>query len=605
MKPVAVVAITPGGFALARRIAEALGSGEVHGLARRCAGADVAFDDTVGHLADLFAEGRAIVAVCAAGIVIRALAPLFADKASEPPVIAVGEDGAHVVPLTGGHRGANRLARDIAAAIGGAAAITTASDGALGIALDDPPAGYELADQGAVKDFARRLLAGEAVRIEGAAPWLAGAGLREEPDAALAITVGERAVAGTAQRLVYHPAVLAVGIGAERGADAEEAVALVLATLEEAGLARQSVALVASLDVKEDEPAIHSVSETLSRPARFFTAAALEAETPRLANPSHAVFRAVGCHGVAEAAALAGAGAGGVLLVEKRVGTRVTCAVARAPAPIDVRATGRARAALAIVGLGPGAAGWRSGEAGALIAAASDVVGYGRYLDLAGPPRPGQRAHRFALGEEARRVACALDLAAEGRQVALVSSGDAGIYGMAALAFEMIEAGSAQWRRIAVTVAPGISALQAAAARAGAPLGHDFCAISLSDLMTPGDVIERRIEAAATADFVVALYNPASRRRRDPIRRALQILARHRAGATPVVLARELGRPAERVEIARLDAFDADRVDMLSVVLIGSTATRCLARGDGTSAVYTPRGYGVGADPCRRRGSAS
>jgi cobalt-precorrin 5A hydrolase/precorrin-3B C17-methyltransferase len=604
MNPVAVVAITPGGLALARRIAEALGSGEVHGLARRCAGADVPFDDTVGHLAHLFAEGRAIVAVCAAGIVIRALAPLLADKASEPPVLAVGEDGAHVVPLTGGHRGANRLAREIAAAIGGVAAITTASDGALGIALDDPPAGYELANPEAVKDFARRLIAGEAVRIEGAAPWLAGAGLREEPDAALAITVSERIVAGTARRIVYHPAVLAVGVGAERGADPEAAVALVRATLEEAGLAAQSVALVASLDLKENEPAIHSVSETLARPARFFTAATLEAETPRLANPSQAVFRAVGCHGVAEAAALAGAGVGGALVAEKRVGARVTCAVARAPAPIDVVATGRARGILAIVGLGPGDTRWRSGEAGALVGAASDVVGYGRYLDLVGPLRPGQRAHRFALGDEARRVARALDLAAEGRQVALVSSGDAGIYGMAALAFEMIEAGSAEWLRVAVTVAPGISALQAAAARAGAPLGHDFCAISLSDLMTPADVIVRRIEAAAAADFVVALYNPASGRRRALIRRALEILARHRAGETPVVLARELGRPDERVEITRLDAFDADRVDMLSVVLVGSTATRSFARGDGTSAVYTPRGYAVEAGSCARRGRA-
>ena len=588
----AIVALTPGGVALARRIADATGGGEVHGLAGRGEGADRTFSDTIRHLGALYAAGRPIIGVCAAGILVRALGPLAGDKTSEPAVVAVAEDGSVVVPLLGGHHGGNALARRIAAELGAVAAITTASDRVLGVALDDPPPGYRLANIGHCKDFTRRLLAGEAVRISGAAPWLEGF-VPAAAEARLEIVVSECGQRGSPARLIYHPTTLAVGIGAERGADPGASVALATAVLGKAGLAPRSVAVVASLDLKEDEPAIYSVSETFSCPTRFFSADQLALETPRLANPSPAVYRAVGCYGVAEAAALAAAGPDGELIVEKQAARGVTCAIARAPAPIDAASIGRARAELAIVGLGPGGADWRSREADALIARASDLVGYKLYLDLAGAPAPGQRRHAFRLGEEEARVRHALELAGEGRRVALVSSGDAGIYGMAALAFEVIESGPAAWRRIHVTIAPGISALQAASARAGAPIGHDFCAISLSDLMTPTAVIERRLRAAAEADFVVALYNPASARRRALLSRALGILAAHRPPATPVVIARDLGRPGEHVQILRLDEVDPGAVDMLTVVLVGASTTRSFTGGDGSRLVYTPRGYGL------------
>lgn len=595
MSAPAIVALTPGGLELARTIAHHVAGAEIHGLSGRCIGAAVEFTNTMAHLAGLFTAGRPIVGICATGILIRALAPHISDKRSEPPVVAVGEGGGAVVSLIGGHRGANDLAHAIAEAIGATAAITTASDAVLGLALDDPPAGYVLGEVCDLKDIARRLIAGEPARITGAAPWLEGARFARSPGAAIEIIVTDAAVAGGPDRLVYHPATLAVGIGAERGADPEEAAALVRRALEDAALTRQSVAVVASLDLKEDEHAIHSVSEMLACPARFFTAGRLDAETPRVAHPSAAVLRAVGSHSVAEAAALAAAGPNGTLVVEKRIGRRVTCALARAPRPIDPMAVGRARARLAIVGLGPGGIEWRSHEAQALVASATDLVGYARYLDLAGRPRPGQRRHDFALGEEEARVSHALDLAAEGRDVVLVSSGDPGIYAMAALAFEMVEHGPPAWRRVAITVAPGISALQAAAARAGAPLGHDFCAISLSDLLTPADVIERRLEAAASGDFVVALYNPASRTRRVLLDLALAILARHRPASTPVVVARDLGRAGEWVEVTTLADVDPGAVDMLTLVLVGSSATRSFARGDGSVSVYTPRGYAPAA----------
>ncbi len=217
-------------------------------------------------------------------------------------------------------------------------------------------------------------------------------------------------------------------------------------------------------------------------------------------------------------------------------------------------------------------------------------MGYGLYLDLLGEAIAGKARHESALGAEAARARNALDLAVAGRAVALVSSGDAGIYGLAALVFELIDREARpEWRRVLLSVVPGLSALQAAAARLGAPLGHDFCAISLSDLLTPWEVIERRLAAAAAGDFVVALYNPRSERRRTQLDRAREILLGQRAAETPVALARNLGRGGESIAITTLGALAGEEVDMLTLVLVGSSATRLLP---GTPPrLYTPRGY--------------
>jgi cobalt-precorrin 5A hydrolase/precorrin-3B C17-methyltransferase len=350
-----------------------------------------------------------------------------------------------------------------------------------------------------------------------------------------------------------------------------------------------------SVDLKAAEPAVHALAAELGVPARFFWAERLLDETPRLANPSEAAFRATGCWGVAEGAALAAAGPAGRLQVPKRVGAGVTCAVALAPEPIQAERTGRARGRLSVVGLGPGVRAWRTGEAQALLDAADDLVGYGLYLDLAGPPLPGQRRHAYPIGAETERCRHALDLASDGRDVALVCSGDPGIYALASLVMELLEREARpEWERVEVVVSPGVSALQAAAARAGAPLGHDFCAVSLSDLLTPWEAIERRLEAAAAADFVLALYNPVSARRREGLVRAREILLRHRKPETPVLLARDLGRDGEAVRTVTLAELEPDQVDMLTVVLVGSRATRRVPRLHGADWVYTPRGYDVG-----------
>ncbi len=588
------VCLTARGADLAHRLAASLPGAEVRGRQGRVADVEVLFASTGEQLRTLFAERRPIVGVCAAGVLIRTLAPLLKDKTEEPPVLALAEDGSAVVPLLGGHRGANELARHLGELLSVAPAITTAGDLAFGVALDDPPSGWRLDNPDRHKDFAAALLAGARVRLEGNAPWLEDSGLPWSQDGDLTIRVSEQTGEPTANTLVYRPASLCLGVGCERGAPVGEVIALARETLAAHNLAEGAVAAVVSLDLKADETAVLALATTLGVPARFFAAARLEEETPRLANPSDLVFREVGCHGVAEGAALAAAGPEGVLIAPKRKSARATCAIARAPAPLDARSLGRGRGSLAVVGLGPGDPAWRAPEAEAAVRAAGDLVGYSLYLDLLGPLAAGKTRHDYPLGAEEARVRAALDLAAQGREVALVCSGDPGIYAMASLVFELLEREDrAAWHRVEIAVVPGISALQAAAARAGAPLGHDFCAISLSDLLTPWPVIERRLRAAADGDFVVALYNPVSRRRTHQLAQAQEILRRHRPGDTPVVIARNLGRPGEAIQMIGLDDLDASLVDMLSLVLIGSSETRRIARGDGGTWVYTPRGYGA------------
>ena len=590
--PPAIVVLTRSAAPLAERLRSVLDAAEVHARPGATDGADVSVDGVADHLRTLFAAGRPIVGLCAAGILIRALAPLLSDKRREPPVLAVAEDGSAVVPLLGGHHGAHDLAHRLGAALDVRPAITTAGDLRFGVALDEPPPGWRLANPEDAKPFTAALLEGATVRLDGTAAWLRESDLPLAADGRLTLLATDRTAPGAPDRLVYHPAALAVGVGAARDADPTSAVELAVGTLQAHGLAEAAVAGVFSIDLKADEPAVHAVAGRLGVPARFFDAATLEAETPRLANPSETVFREVGCHGVAEAAALAAAGPGGTLVAQKAKTAEATCAVARAPAPIDATRTGRPQGRLAIVGLGPGTPAWRTPEAASVLAAADDVVGYGPYIDLAGPLRPGTRRHDYRLGEEEARARAALDLAAQGRTIALVSSGDPGIYAMATLVFELLDrTARADWQRVAVTVVPGLSAFQAAAARIGAPMGHDFAVISLSDLLTPWAAILRRLEAAAEADFVVALYNPVSTRRRWQLAEAKAVLLRHRTADTPTVVARGLGRDGEAVMALRLADLTVERVDMLSLVLVGASTTRLLPRPRGGAWVYTPRGY--------------
>ncbi len=445
----------------------------------------------------LFADGRPIIGICAAGILIRLLAPHLSDKHSEPPVIALSQDGTQIVPLLGGHHGANRMARNIAAHLGGTAVLTTASDSKFTRGLDDPPPGWVLADPAAAKPAMSALLIGGKIVLDGYAPWLADAGYPVSFAGSVRVRVSDH-TERRERELLYHPSTLVAGIGAERGVAADEVIGLITETLAGQNLAPQSLAALATIDIKSDESAFHAAAAHFGVPLRIFTAGELNQERYRLINPSDIVEAETGTPGVAEAAALKA----GTLIVPKRKSKRATCAIGRAPHPIDPAHLGRAPGLLHVVGIGPGDKASRSPSAVAALDDSSDWVGYGLYLDLVSDLRFAQEEHRFPLGDEEARVRHALELAATGKTVSLICSGDAQIYAMASLVYELLAAigerkVSEPARRVAVETHPGISAFQAASAAAGALIGHDFACVSLSDLLTPTDTIRQRLEAAA------------------------------------------------------------------------------------------------------------
>ena len=455
----ALLVLSAGALPVAIRLRGALPGAEIFGLEGRVTKPDQAFTDFGGTVRTLFAEARPLVGLCSAGILIRTLAPLLAQKLAEPPVLAVAEDGSAVVPLLGAGTGAHALAERIGAVLGTVPAITGSGARRFGVNLLDPPPGYELLNPEAAKTFLSDLLAGGTVWIEGKAPWLTESRLP----------------------LAASPA-----------------------------------------------SASHSIAVS---------------EIPEAPQPNQLVYRCT-------------------------------------------RLPGR----LAIIGLGPGDLATRTPAVAAELVAADDVLGYAPYVAMAGPFRPPQRLHPSDNRVELDRARAAFALAAEGRRVVLVSSGDAGVFGMAAAAFEALERGDPRWHEVDLVVLPGVSAAFAAAAAAGAPLGHDFAILSLSDNLKPWSVIERRLDAVAAADLALALYNPVSRARPHQLRHALATIGRHRDVATPVTLGSDIGRPGERLVVTTLGRLDPAQVDSRTVILVGSSRTRTLVTA-GREWVYTPRGY--------------
>ncbi|EFL90681.1 precorrin-3B methylase [Ahrensia sp. R2A130] len=589
-----IVALTDAPVLSALR--EATGA-RVHGLEGRVSNADVSFSQTKQHLQHLFRDGHCIIAVMATGAVVRLLAPVIGEKQTDPPVIAVAEDGSSVVPLLGGHHGANQMARVLAEKLNGHAAITTAGDLRFGLALDCPPKPWVLSNPEQAKDVMAACLAGQAVSVDGElamdADWVREGDLTFSDNAPVRLTFDKRAFEAMPHQLIYRRADHVLGLGCERGAPLDQVRSLALDALEQANLHRDALACLATIDLKADEAALNDLAVEWNLPLKLFSVERLEQETPRLVHPSDVVFAEVGCHGVSEGAALASVGQGGELILPKIKSARATAALARGNVMDIEQAEARSRGKLFVVGIGPGKDDWRSPEVTSMVSQATDLVAYSLYLDLLGPLTEGKTRHDFDLGAEEDRVRHAMELAGQGKDVALVCSGDAGIYAMATLVFELMDDGdlSDAANRIEVQVSPGISALQAAAARAGAPLGHDFCTISLSDLLTPWEMIQKRVRAAADGDFVIAFYNPVSRRRRTQLAWARDVLLEQRGHHAPVVLATNLGREGELVRIVPLGELLVDDVDMLTVVIVGSSDSRVVKTGDGKSYVYTPRGY--------------
>ncbi|MBD0420923.1 precorrin-3B C(17)-methyltransferase [Streptomyces sp. TRM S81-3] len=509
-----------------------------------------------------FAECEQLVCFLATGAVVRLVAPLLDDKRTDPGVVCVDEAGRWAVPLVGGHGGgANDLARAVGEVLGAEPVVTTATD-AVGLPGLDT---LGLPVEGDVAGVSRALLDGEPVALRTEVAWPLPP-LPVGDEGAYVIRVTDRLVEPAAREAVLRPPSLVVGVGASRNAPAEEVLGLVEGALRDAGLSPASLAEIATVDAKAGEPGIVAAAERLGVPLVTYPAEELaRVEVP---NPSAAPLAAVGTPSVAEASALV---RGGELLVPKRKSAMATCAVVRRP--------GRGR--LAVVGLGPGARDLLTPRAKAELRRASVLVGLDQYVDqIRDLLRPGTRVLESGLGAEEERARTAVAEARRGRAVALIGSGDAGVYAMASPA--LAEASD----DIDVVGVPGVTAALAAGAILGAPLGHDHVSISLSDLHTPWEVIERRVRAAAEADIVVTFYNPRSRGRDWQLPKALAILAGHREPTTPVGVVRNASRADESSRVTTLGDLDPATVDMMTVVTVGNTATREIA-----GRMVTPRGY--------------
>ncbi|MEU1394510.1 precorrin-3B C(17)-methyltransferase [Micromonospora zamorensis] len=523
-----------------------------------------------------WAECDAVVAFLATGAVVRILAPLLTDKRSDPAVVVVDEAARHAVALLGGHAGGgNDLAEQVGAVLDAQPVITTATD-AVGLPGLDT-LGWPV--QGAVAAVSRAILDGEPVRLVADADWPLPAlppNVRatdeDAVDGGYRLLVTDRVVPLDERTAVLRPPSLVAGVGASRGVPAAEVGELLHRVLAEAGLDPASLRCLASADVKADEAGILSTADALGVPLVTWPATRLA--TVDVPHPSEVVRAAVGTPSVSEAAALLGPEGradDATLLVGKTATAMATVAVAR-HAP---------RGRLAVVGLGPGAADLRTPRAVAELRRAAVVVGLDQYLDqVRDALRPGTRVLSSGLGAEEERARAAVAEAVAGRAVALVGSGDAGVYAMASPALEYAD------ERIDVVGVPGVTAALAAGALLGAPLGHDHAYLSLSDLHTPWEVIERRVAAAAEGDFVTVFYNPRSRARDWQLGKALGILAAHRPPDTPVGVVRNASRPGERVHLATLTTVDPTVVDMYSVVVVGNSDTRLVA-----GRMVTPRGY--------------
>ena len=481
MKPPAILILGETSIPVARQVQMALPEAVVYGLIKRTQSADFTYNNFGETVREFFQTGTPIIGICAAGILIRTLAPLLTNKWQEPPVLALAEDGSAVVPLLGGLQGVNDLARQIASVLQISPAITTTGDIRFKTTLLSPPLGYQLVNPDDAKKFLSDLLAGEKVKLIGEADWLKNSNLPISSAAKLSIEIIDKSNLNLAQPsntcLVY--------------------------LWEE------------SQEIKEKS---------------------------------------------------------GLLLGD-----------------LDLESQGK----LAIVGTGPGALNWMSPEVREVLEKATDWVGYKTYLDLVESLRkPEIVRHESDNRVELDRAEIALDLAAKGRSVVLVSSGDPGIYAMAAAVFEVLEKkAKPAWDAVAIQVCPGISAMQAAAARVGAPLGHDFCTISLSDILKSWQVISQRIELAARADLAIAFYNPVSQERTWQLEKAKEILLQWRSPQTPVVLARNLGRKGETVTVKFLEDMTINDADMRTIILIGSSKTRLIEQGKTKQWVYTPRHY--------------
>jgi cobalt-precorrin 5A hydrolase / precorrin-3B C17-methyltransferase len=554
-------------------------------------------NDLVPILENLWQEYDSLIFVLALGAVVRLIAPLLERKQRDPGVVAVSAEERFVISVSGGHQGgADALVRQVAALIGGRPIITSASASQNWPAVDllGEPYGWQrgagdwtavaaaITQQQPIQvtqtcgwDLWRSSLPTQHPFIEDTSAKKAKAHLwiSDQPAPAMDIPVA-----------AWHPRTLWIGIGCERGTAAQILEQAIRQVLTAYGLAFEAIAGLASVELKQDEVGLQELAQRYDWPLRFFKAEELALEA--VPNPSPVVANVVGTPSVAEAAAMKVTG--NALVVPKQIyraeGGACTVAIARATQEYSPR-VGK----LYLIGTGPGSLDQITPAASAALTECEAVIGYQLYVDLVRPLLQAQQiVETSPITQEVQRAERAIALAERGLTAGVISSGDSGIYGMAGLVLECLAQRGWNGETPQVEVLPGITALQALAARVGAPLMHDFCAISLSDLLTPWPVIVQRLEAAASADFVVALYNPRSRTRLQGMEQAREIFLKYRSKDTPVALARSVYRPEEVIHLTTLEKLEVTMIDMLTVVLIGNQSTFLHEHH-----LITPRGYAV------------
>ncbi len=545
-----------------------------------------------------WSPGATFIVIGAIGAVVRIIAPLITDKDRDPAVLVMDSNAKNIVPILGGHKaGAEEFAYLLSEALCSSCVFTGFSQTEERLPLDS--FGYawgwkrsgKKADWNSLMIKLARQIPISVSQTSGSTFWNSSEGaensIKTNDCKNISSTSSDINICSEAfLNCCWHPATIWIGIGCERNTSESLLKRALEDALNESGIAKESVAGLATIDLKSDEISIKAIQVEESLPIRFYSPK--ELSTIDIPNPSTLVEEEVGTPSVAEASALLAAGKKGVLKFEKHVYKpnqdelgAVTIAISESSDPFAPD-----RGELHLIGSGPGEPSFLTQDARAALSRSAIWIGYTRYLDLLEPLRRFDQVRLdSSISNERERCNQAVRLAQQGIKVSLVSSGDSGIYGMAGLALEILLSQSKS-DRPDFKVHPGISALQMAAAKIGAPLMHDFCAISLSDCLTSWENIEERIKAASISDFVIAFYNPRSTERNWQLEKAIDILLQNRSKSTPIVFARQLGRDDERVEFHMLGSLPIDRVDMLTLILVGNSSSFVKE-----GFVITPRGY--------------
>ena len=558
--------------------------------------------------AEHFRKGNVLVYIGACGIAVRAVAPHIGSKETDPAVIVIDEKGENVIPILAGHLGgANEWARKIAELTKGKAVLTTATDvnGIFAVDLFAKENQLLIGDLKKAARFTASLLEegkasvvtprkyADVIQFEDGIP--AELQAYDLPDEQLAGQHGENVALITPDvepstdpdaplRLI--PRCVILGMGCRKGKSYEELRDFAEGTLQELGLDREAVCAIASIDVKKEEPGLVSLAADLGVPLQTFNAE--ELEKTELENwtfmESDRVREYVGTGNVCERAAAA-AGARKILIGKTAKDGMTICVGMR---PVELCWKPRAKSDkndpkghLFVVGIGPGNHEGMTGQAAAALESSDTIIGYSVYNDLVKPYYPDKRYLTTPMTGEEARCRMAIEEAKAGHTVALICSGDPGVYGMAGLVLEL--AGDAGFD---IEIVSGVTAALSGAALLGAPLVHDFAVISLSDRLTPWEKIEKRLRAAAEADLCIVLYNPSSKGRREHLHRAAQILMEYVPGSRVCGIADRIGRDGEKTRVMTLEELADAETDMFSTVFVGNSSTRQLG-----NRMVTPRGY--------------